>query len=340
MPSDLHLAARLTGEAAILATVATNQNDDTAKLVYADWLEEHDDPRGSFLRKFVSAVQKGSELPAQPDDSDERMAGWLELMGFALSTQIRDLGLGKHRSAIMALAKPAVALVTHTPCPEKKLRIGATKFGGLPSLPRGTEWPRCEGGPLQFLAQFDLAEVHQTLAGRALPPSGLLSFFMYHNYPDDEYGDAESGRGVPGGLRIIYTPGNADLLPLGAPDDLSSDLGSPHDPCRLTLSDALDIPRLEREQRTQYALEIGKKWWDLDLNSPLLERADHQLFGHSRVTVLVADPTPGPDWEQLLRFNSDDKLEWGWGDGHRLFWYIRSADLKERRFDNTAAIDG
>jgi uncharacterized protein (TIGR02996 family) len=340
MPSNLHLAATLPGEAAILATVVTHPNDDTAKLVYADWLEEHDDPRGPFLRKFVSAVQKGSDLPAPPDDSEELRAGWLELMGRSLITQIRDLGLDKHRSAIMALARPAVALVTQSPCPENKVPIGSTKFGGLPSLPRGTEWPRCEGGPLEFLAQFDLAEVHQTIAGRALPPAGLLSCFMYHNYPQDEYGEDKYGRGVPGGLRIIYTPADTELWPLGPPDDLTRDLGSPLNPCRLMISEALDLPRLEDTQRTQYAREIGTDEWDIDMRSPILEDADHQLFGHSHVTVLVCDPLPGPDWEQLLRFNSDDKLEWGWGDGHRLFWYIRSADLKERRFDRTAAIDG
>jgi hypothetical protein len=87
-------------------------------------------------------------------------------------------------------------------------------------------------------------------------------------------------------------------------------------------------------------LSFGKWSWELNLHSPLVAGAEHQLFGYSHVTVLASDPIPGPEWEQLLRFNSDDKLEWGWGDGHRLFWYIRSADLKERRFDNTAAIDG
>ncbi len=269
------------------------------------------------------------------------------MIGVPLVAQIHDRGLAEHRTAVMSIARPAVAINTE-PCAEEELPVGATKFGGLPSLPRGMEWPRCEGGrdptpvyrgevaewrwcaggPLEFLAQFDLAELWQTVAGRVLRPEGLLSFFMYHNYPADEFGGFQT-RGVEGGLRILYTPPGTDLCLANPPDDLTDDLGRPGRPCRLSLTDALDLPAFH---------PIWQKFHDgLGL---LVGDADHQLFGYSYVTVLASDPTPGPEWEQLIRFDSDRKLNWGWGDGHRLFWYIRSDDLRNFQFDKTEVSDG
>ena len=37
--------------------VVADLSDDTAKLVYADWLDERDDPRGQFLRDSVAAFR-------------------------------------------------------------------------------------------------------------------------------------------------------------------------------------------------------------------------------------------------------------------------------------------
>ncbi len=56
-------AAPLPGEADLLAKVVADLRDDTAKLVYADWLEERDDPRGPFLRAVVTAARAKKPLP-------------------------------------------------------------------------------------------------------------------------------------------------------------------------------------------------------------------------------------------------------------------------------------
>jgi uncharacterized protein (TIGR02996 family) len=322
--SILDLAAQLPDEGDMLAAVAARPGDDTSKLVYADWLEEHGDSRSGFLRRFVAAAQQGKKLPSWSG----LPTGWLEIIGYPLVSHLRSRGLADHRAVIMARARPAVAINT-IPCAEGDLVPGATKFGGLPSLPKNTSWPRCERGPLEFLAQLDLAEMQRTVAGRALPATGLLSFFMYHNYPQDEFGGIE-GRGVPGGLKLLHTPPGVDLQPLSPPADLTEDLGRPHQSCRLSLVDALDLP------------DSAPDWPEEEsgLRPPLVSEASHQLFGYSHITVLAEDPTPGPEWQLLIRFDSDDKLRWGWGDGHRLFWYIRSAELRAFRLDETVAIDG
>jgi uncharacterized protein (TIGR02996 family) len=46
---------------ALLRTVIDRPGDDTARLVYADWLDERDDPRGPFLRAEVEWARTRSE---------------------------------------------------------------------------------------------------------------------------------------------------------------------------------------------------------------------------------------------------------------------------------------
>lgn len=43
----------MSDESAFLAAIATNTEDDTARLVYADWLQERNDPRAEYLRLEV-----------------------------------------------------------------------------------------------------------------------------------------------------------------------------------------------------------------------------------------------------------------------------------------------
>ncbi len=40
----------MTEEEAFLRAVTENPEDDTPRLIFADWLDDHDDPRGSFIR--------------------------------------------------------------------------------------------------------------------------------------------------------------------------------------------------------------------------------------------------------------------------------------------------
>lgn len=335
--STFSSAAIHPGEADILATVATNLCDQTAMLVYADWLEERDDPAGPFLRRYVQAVQSNNELPPLSEASIGLMrhsSPWSLLIGYKLVTQLRTLNLEQHTPSILQLAKPAVAIDVDQRT-ERELRVDATKFGGLPRLPKGIDWPRCEEGPLEFLTQLNLAEMRDTVAERAFPTNGLLSFFMYHNYPDDVYGVGRRKNPIEGGLQILYSPPDADLWPVPIPDDLTEDLGAPHTPHSLHITDFLDLPSRPEPWGTQVPADAIDQLWEL--RSDLQPR--HQLLGYSHVTVLCNDPTPGPEWQQLIRFSSDHELKWGWGDGHRLFWYIRS-DLRNMRFDRTVAIDG
>src|SRR5262249_56336977 len=95
-------AAVLPGEADILATVVADLADDTAKLVYADWLEEHDDPRGPFLREFVTATRRGNP----PPPSDVFPKPWRDLVGVTLVEAARTHRLAARIDTVPGLAPP------------------------------------------------------------------------------------------------------------------------------------------------------------------------------------------------------------------------------------------
>jgi uncharacterized protein (TIGR02996 family) len=65
-------------EAALLMAIVNNPADLTARLVYCDWLDEHDDPRAIFLRIGCEAASMRPE--------DER---W-----FALKLRAEEIWVG------------------------------------------------------------------------------------------------------------------------------------------------------------------------------------------------------------------------------------------------------
>ncbi len=43
---------------AFIRAIVNNPGDDTARLVYADWLDERDDPRGAYVRAETGYVRE------------------------------------------------------------------------------------------------------------------------------------------------------------------------------------------------------------------------------------------------------------------------------------------
>src|SRR5262245_52142937 len=52
---------------AFLQAILENPDDDTPRLVYADWLEERDDPRGEFIRVQCRLAELDEDDPQRRD---------------------------------------------------------------------------------------------------------------------------------------------------------------------------------------------------------------------------------------------------------------------------------
>ncbi len=105
-------------------------------------------------------------------------------------------------------------------------RVGATKFGGRPDVPKDFQWPYYEEEsnftdevkprPLAFLAQFDLFEIAKHDTDGLLPKTGVLSFF--YELETMKWGFDPKDKGC---ARVFYFEDVNALSPAEFPDDLT-----------------------------------------------------------------------------------------------------------------------
>lgn len=107
------------------------------------------------------------------------------------------------------------AILLHRPYPPFAAAATESRFGGLPALPAGIDWPRmADGTPLHFLAQVDC----RALPFRsALPERGMLFFFGRDDEEqiwDEDYAGDKT-------WRVIHAPdASGDDPARAAPADL------------------------------------------------------------------------------------------------------------------------
>src|SRR3954454_1972729 len=83
----------MTGGEALLRAIIEAPGDDTPRLVYADWLDEHDDPaRAEFIRAQCSLDKMADDDPRRPALREReqdllRQYGWVwaEELGWQVS---------------------------------------------------------------------------------------------------------------------------------------------------------------------------------------------------------------------------------------------------------------
>lgn len=308
-------AAVHAGEADILAAVLSDLADDTAKLVYADWLEERDDPRGPLLRAFVTAFRTGSELP----DLEPAPKPWRDLLGLALLAQMHGTALAPHADRLMAFAKPAIEY-TRTRLPEgDALPLASSKLGGLPDLPPEVTWPGYYGEPMGFLGQFNFAELRTSSVARELPVAGVLSLFCLYD-PDRGEDDFP-----PESYRVMYFPDASALAPRPFPPEFPDEARVPL--WSLTFAETQTLP---------------------DLDSPWAGDLPKQLPGTEETSAYenVLDITLGNDhllgYPHLLRTGTGKQPrrhlvtvgdDFGWVPDDVMYFILPEADLKQGRFD-------
>jgi uncharacterized protein YwqG len=205
------------------------------------------------------------------------------------------------------------------------LRPTASKLGGVPYVPLGSEPPPPS---MLFLAQLDFAEI-PPLDG--LPREGLLQFWIED---DDTYGLFDRrGAERTDGHRCIYhasietsqTPG---IAPTGQRGPLCF---SDRDGRRLRFAPGSEL------------LTPGDYEWDAFVEKhgldPHTEIADdawedshgHKIGGYCAFTQGDPRTVTDPMWS-LLQLDSDEHVFWG--DTGIAHWFIREADLRARNFAN------
>lgn len=95
--------------------------------------------------------------------------------------QLKKLNWEVDFNTVLELLKPSISIKAKLA--KEKIKIGKSKFGGLPDLPNGIEWPSLNGLPFAFIGQINLEEL-QFDSENKLPKKGILYFFFSINDSD------------------------------------------------------------------------------------------------------------------------------------------------------------
>lgn len=272
-----------------------------------------------------------------------------------ISASITAAGLGKLLPDIQRLLQESIR-IRPTPAGQSALPAGTSHLGGLPDLPWGFAWPECKGIPMSFIGQICLEDLNGFELAKKLPESGLLSFFYDAN--QETYGGSPNDRG---GWAVYFFDGLARLTlhTVAAPTRLPEN--ARYAACQLSFATEFTLP-------TSAAQHIENlNWGDADVqayenflssfptdNDYTLRH--HRMFGHPNQlqddmqlqsalytsgVPTITDPRAAAlaqkkeDWLLLLQIDSDDALGMQWASSGLLYFWINSAALSERKFDQT-----
>lgn len=268
-----------------------------------------------------------------------------------LETSITRHGLDRVREALLSSARNGLRLRAHAVSPPA---IGS-RLGGWPALSAGIPWPSRDGRPLAFLAQIRCEDVARFALDPGLPASGLLSFFYDVEAMPWGFDPADRGSAVvlhqassPApeiqrheGIEPLPAVGVNFVTVLTLPPSWSFDmkaLGLTGDEEKryFELVDELDRPGDAGGQLHQLLGHPAQVQGDMQLECQLVT---HGLYcgdatGYS--SPRAASLTPGAaDWRLLLQLDSDEDRGMMWGDMGMVYFWIRDADLRQGRFQDT-----
>lgn len=328
-------ASNSTQESLFISKIVDDLNDENAKLVFADWLEEQGDlARAKFVRGYAEAL-KTKDAKSFPS-SDGLPEAWIQTIGARLCQSILSKEHAKNKiDELLKLAMPCLAHKDADQTEDELIPIGGTKFWGLPDLPAGTKWPQqkdcntffVEGAGIDpetycgFVAQINFADFAGTQAGRMMPDQGLLSIFSCAEIESIGMVDAY----------VHFTPNVIDLERMAAPASLRSgteewdEANEIIGPRLFSFTEALDIPSPGSpfplmqipydDPMTDEIFDIREEMGTLQMDG---------ILGFTRPTS-SDDPLPGTEFCKLICVMNTIEMV--------LNFCIRRDDLKAARFD-------
>lgn len=261
--------------------------------------------------------------------------------------------LDSYFATIKPLIRPKIDLIL-TPVDESTFKDAKSKVGGKPHLPKEQEWPKNElGKSLSFIGQLNFEDVSKYDQSGLLPKQGLLSFFYCADQEAWGFDPKDRQR-----FKIIYTDNVNSAVKQDFPADL--DKHSIFKPNRLTFNSSLSIPTWQEDSIDGLIEED-----DSDNYIEASSGSDNQIFGYANCVqgtmelecqlvtngLYCGDSTgyESPrrkelekgkdDWVLLLQLDSDEeKTGMMWGNGGRIYFWIKHQDLANKDFDKTWCI--
>jgi len=232
--------------------------------------------------------------------------------------------IAKHTEFIRQTIRPTFDIIKNK---DIKPFLGCSRFGGLPDLPAGSEWPTYDSIPYRFLGQINFADI--SLDNDCFPSNGLLSFFVADGEQDGE-GKFWLDEGY---IYAIYISDLTNLKTMPTPKPPENYvIENPTPTFVLEFIPTVNIP-FDEYQVNNWPFD--REETDIyDKIRDSLHKSDNYLLGYPTHFSLAYNPTPGPEWISLLTINSDNNLEWCWHDGDYLMVFIEKEKLKKLDFSS------
>jgi len=226
--------------------------------------------------------------------------------------------------------------------------LGFSKLGGLPDLPAGLGWPGRTDGPRAFLGQIDLGAVGAGADLEWLPTDGRLYLFV----DEARYGfadlvrvlhsrEAPAGeRAPPASLRGTFLERRVEFTPLTSLPSLDW-LGVEADDLAVSdeeldrLADLPDAPFGDEIQHRIGGYPSEIQAGRMQVECEYLRRG---LDGANGAEIPEAVRRASRQWRLLIQIDSDPALGMNWGDGGRLYVFIRKADAERADFSKTVTL--
>ena len=248
--------------------------------------------------------------------------------------------------------------------------LGGTRFGGRPDVPKDFVWPTFETAtifddivkerPLSFMAQFRCADLAPYDTEALLPKTGILSFF--YETLSMEWGYSPENKGCS---RVYWFPAE-DLQQAQFPSELEEDCRFPalaiqfsseiNVPSLEDIYDKIDTRNLDWQEYTSYCEQIGNVsqtqnevskllgWADVIQNSMTIEcelvsqgyEMGYGVQDIPKTVIEQAEQTSLEQWQLLFQLDTveNDTFCLMFGDCGRIYYYIKTEDLKQKRFEN------
>lgn len=257
-------------------------------------------------------------------------------------------GLSRVSEELIRAALPSIRLITHT-VEEGSLRLGSSKFGGSPDLPKGIEWPKRNGAFLPFVAQINLLEIASYDKDHLFPDAGIIFFF----FDQKAFFERQSFDQATAWYVYYIASPSAQLQSISIPESISSQAMyhtsgitcsteitlpdySKYDPTSIHRL-GLSSPLTDEEEQAYYQVQAQfAKRFGATYHIPI-----HRLLGYPDTVQwdmyndLGGMPT---DWQLLFQIDSDRTTGTNWGDTGRIYYWIRTQDLAQRNFSQVKLI--
>lgn len=271
-----------------------------------------------------------------------------------MANEMNKRGLERVSESISENTKNSVRLISHS-VKEEKIGLGKTKIGGKPDVPDGFVWPEWESRHLSFIAQINLKEVATYDTEKLLPTTGILYFFYDSSQETWGFDPKDIGS-----WKVVYFDGDmSELKRIDFPEDLDEE-EEIFKACRVDIKSEMSLPGFDSAYVEELELDCDEEdaYFDFceeknedEIINKILGNPDQiqddmmlqcQLASNG---IYCGDATENndpkaeelkkgmKDWRLLLQIDSDENCEMMWGDVGRIYFWIKSDDLKNRKFD-------